>query len=129
MSSNLNRLLGLPDDSREVELTRSLLDKTKQGKIPWVRQGTALTAAIPGGLHANFVLAPTIFATPSNWQLFTVRDSRGNELVRVSGPGGFAILAGAAMSPLVAAANDLFRAVHGAVGDDLDRAIDSIKKL
>lgn len=131
MSAHANSFLGLPEDPREIELTRSLLDKTRQGKIPWVKQGNALTAAIPNGLQTNFVLSPVTFLTPSSsWDLFTVRDKNGNELVRVGNAGIItAVLARQASSPLVDAANELFIAVYGAVGDDLERAINAIKKL
>jgi hypothetical protein len=129
MSTRLNNLLGLPDDSREIELTRSLLEKTRQGKIPWIKQGNALTATIPSGFQTNFVLSPpSLLGSSSLWELFTVRDRNGNELVRVSNA-ALAPVFGGASSPLVSAANELFRAVYGAVGDDLDRAINAIKKL
>ena len=47
------------------------------------------------------------------------------------------MLAGCAMNPedslahppVVQAADELFKVVNGAAGDDLDRAIDAIKKL
>jgi len=53
-----------PDDSREVELIRSLAEKTRQGKIPWSKQANALTATVPGGLQINFVLSPISIITP-----------------------------------------------------------------
>jgi hypothetical protein len=132
MSTRLNSLLGLPDDPREVELIQSILEKTRQGKIPWVKQGNAFTATIPNGFQTNFVLSSLSFAglSPSTWELFTIRDSKGNELVRVGNTGIASILAGSgALSPLATAANELFKAVFGAVGDDLDRAINAIKRL
>jgi len=39
------------------------------------------------------------------------------------------VLAGAAKSALLDAADELFKLVNGAAGDDLDRAINTIKKL
>ena len=54
----INFFLGQSDDPRQVELTRSLVEKARQGKIPWVKQANALTATIPLGLQVNFVLAP-----------------------------------------------------------------------
>jgi hypothetical protein len=130
MSTRINSLLGIPDDPREIELTRSLLEKTRQGKIPWIKQGNALTATIPSGVQTNFVLSPvSLLGSSSNWELFTVRDRSGNELVRIGNPSFAAMLVGQAVNPLADAANELFKAVYGAVGDDLDRAINAIKKL
>jgi hypothetical protein len=130
MSTRANTLLGLPDDPREIELIRSILEKTREGKITWNKQGNALTAVVPSRLQANFVLSPSSITGSVSWDLFTVRDKDGNELIRVSNLAGFiSVLAGQGTSPLVDAANELFRAVFGAVGDDLDRAINAIKKL
>jgi hypothetical protein len=128
---NIFKFLG-SDDPREVELIQSLVEKTHQGKIPWVKQANALTATIPLGLQINFVLAPTLsFVNPhsTTWQLLTVRDASGSELVRVSNTPMVTVLAGAARSSLLQAIDELFILVNGAAGDDLDRAINTIKKL
>jgi len=128
MSARYNALVQFPDDPRQVELVKGLLEKTQQGKIGWVKQGTAVTTSLPNGIAVNFVLATALLS--DSWQLFTVRDKQGNELVRVDSPGVFAIIAGSAItSPLLAATNELFTAVHGPKIDDLDRAIESVKKL
>jgi len=120
---------GESDDPRKVELIQSLVEKTRQGKIPWVKQANALTATIPNGFQINFVLAPiSILAPYSSWQLLTVRDKNGNELVRVNNGATVSILAGG-RSALGEAADELFRLVNGAAGDDLDRAITTIKNL
>jgi hypothetical protein len=130
MSSPIGRLIGLPDDSREVELINSLVEKTRQGKIPWIKQTGALTARIPSGFEINFVLSMiTIFTKHPNWELLTVRDRSGNELVRVNNVSGFAALSGGVKGPLVEAADELFKLVDDASGDDLERAINAIKNL
>jgi hypothetical protein len=130
MSTRTNSIFfGQPDDPREVELIRSLVEKTRQGKIPWVKQANALTATIPSGLQINFVLAPAIVASYASWQLLTVRDKSASELIRVNNAPFVTILAGAARSALVEAADELFKLVNSAAGDDLDRAISTIKKL
>jgi hypothetical protein len=130
MSTRPNYFFGGSDDPREVELIVSLVEKTRQGKIPWAKQANALTATIPIGFQINFVLSPVSLFTPySNWQLLTVRDRSGSELVRVTNTPMVTILAGSARSPLLQAADELFKLVNGATGDDLDRAINTIKKL
>jgi hypothetical protein len=122
-------LLGQFDDPREVELVRSLIEKTRQGKIPWTKQANALTATIPNGLQINFVLGPlTILAAYPNWQLLTVRDKAGNELLKVTN-GSIASILNASTGVLLTVADELFKIVNGAASDDLDRAINTIKKL
>jgi hypothetical protein len=129
--SALNNVLGQQDDPRKVELIRSLIDKTRQGRIPWTKRASALTAMVPTGVEVNFVLSPiSIFTQYSGWQLFTVRDRSGSELVRVENVTSVvSILAGATRGALVEAADDLFKLVNAAAVDKLDRAIDTIKKL
>jgi hypothetical protein len=127
MSSNA--VFGLSDDPREVELIKSLVEKTRQGKIPWVKQANAVTATIPNGLQINFVQSPLAFIAifSAGWQLLTVRDRSGNELVKV--PNAPTLGNVAARGPLLEAADELFKLVNSAAGDDLDRAIKTIKDL
>lgn len=130
MSSNPNSLPEIPGDPREIELIRGLLEKTKQGKIPWSRQGNAITAKIANGLQVNVVMAPYLITDGPSWELATVRDRSGNELIKVVAPSansGIQALFG--KSGLVTAVDDLFRAALGTVGDELDRAINSLKSL
>jgi len=130
MSTRPNTLVFGSDDPREVELVHSLVEKTRQGKVPWVKQANALTATIPLGLQVNFVLSPLSFLTANpSWQLLTVRDASGNELIRINNGPMIVFLAGAARSALIQAADELFTLVSSAAGDDLDRAINTIKKL
>src|SRR5260370_33288246 len=103
MSTIDNVFFGQSDDPREVELIRSLVEKTRQGKIPWVKQANALTATIPLGLQVNFVLAPLSFLTANpSWQLLPVRDASGSELVRVSNAPMLTVLARSAQRALLA---------------------------
>jgi len=136
MSTNASIFVTWPgDDPGQVELVRSILEKTREGKIVWSKQGNAITAALPGGLQANFVMSAGPFISPaqSDWDLFTVRDRVENELVRVTRTSTlFAILAGqtpAPVSPLEDAARNLFVAASTISRPALDRAIDAIKKL
>ncbi len=116
----------LAEDPRELALILGLVAKTREGKIRWFKQGSAITAMVPGGLNLNFVLSTNFFTTSSEWQLFTVRDARNNELVRVGNTPTF-------LSPLRgnvgAAVDELFQSVLALFRDDLDSAIDSVKNL
>jgi hypothetical protein len=126
-----NAFYGQSDDPREIELILNLNLKTRQGKIPWVKQANAITANIPGGFQINFVVATTLTFLPQslNWDLLTVRDKSGNELVRVNGGNMISVITGGTRSELIAAADDLFKAANGVTGEGLDRAINAIKNL
>jgi hypothetical protein len=130
MSALSNLVFGQSDDPREVELINSLVEKTRQGKIPWTKQKGALTAKIPSGFEINFVLSSIpIFVTNPAWELLTVRDRNANELVRVNNVSGLSALTGAMRGPLVEAVDELFKLVNDAASDDLERAINTIKNL
>jgi len=122
-------IIGLPDDPRKTEFVLSLLTKTREGKVSWTRKGDAYTAAIPNGVSVNFVLGLGIFGTESAWQLFTVRDRTGNELMQVRSPAVLSFEPSVATGPLLDATNQLFVAISGISGDELGQAIESLKKL
>ena len=107
----------------------SLLAKTNEGKVSWIKKGSAFTATIPNGVVVNFVLAPGLFGTPLSWQLFTVRDRFENELIQVNAPNFISVLSTTSPSPLVEATNRLFAVISGNSSDDLQHAIDALKKL
>jgi hypothetical protein len=131
MSTRINNIYTQSDDPREVELILNLSLKTRQGKIPWVKQANAITANIPGGFQINFVVSTTLTFIPQslNWELLTVRDKSGSELVRVNGGNVISVITGGARSELIAAADELFKAANGVTGEGLDRAINTIKNL
>lgn len=127
--ASIGTLIGLPDDPREVEFVLSLLAKTREGKISWMKKGNAFTAVIPNGITVNFVLGATLFGMTPSWQLFTARDRAGNELIQVNSPGLVSIVSSTATGPLLEATNQLFNVVSGTSGDELQQAIESLKKL
>ena len=135
MSTKPDLLHTKADDPREIELTASLVEKTRQGKINWVKQRNAITATVPGGMELNFVTQQNLQGNLF-WQLFTVRDGRGNELLRANPIGAvlaFSKIGGKVpvsdISPLLTAVNELFEAVSKSADDDLEKAIHSIKNL
>ena len=125
MSTNLGYPIRIGDSS-EIQLVRTLTEKTIQGRVPWIKTANSITANLPAHLEVNFVTQPSLVGS-QGWQLFTVRE-RGNELVRVSPPSIMTIAQGIDPS-LVAAVEELFAAIHKASSADLDRAIESIKRL
>jgi len=131
---NLASLMGLfGEDLRKVALVKLLTEKTKQGKARWGKQRSAITANLPGGFEVNFVTQPTLVGGET-WQLFTVRDAHGNELVRAT-PLPLAFLSPTPAVPITEsstlnqAVDELFATVNRSASDDLDRAIATIKNL
>jgi hypothetical protein len=130
MSSVYDVMIGISDDPRKTQFVLGLLAKTREGKISWAQKGNAFTATIPDGITVNLVFGLSIFGSTRYWQLFTVRDKAGNELIQVkSSDSGIAMLTVPESNSLIAATNQLFAAVSEISGDELDRAIDSLKKL
>jgi hypothetical protein len=119
--------ISLPDDPRKIEFVRSLLTKTREGKVSWVKKGGAFSAAVPDGITINFVLGSSPLGLPTSWDLFTVRDKTGNELIQVRGLDFFSV---GRTDPLRDATSELFAVVSAGVsGDELERAIESLKRL
>lgn len=128
--------LGFGDDPRKVALVKLLIEKTRQAKIRWAKQRSAITASLPG-FEVNFVTQPSLLGSES-WQLFTVRDTRGNELLRTT-PSYLPFLLPSSPvqttpvptgEPTVEqVVDELFATVNRSAGDDLDRAISTIKNL
>ncbi len=116
----------LPDDSRELALVLGLVAKTREGKIRWAKAGSAITAVIPGALQLNFVSSTNFFTNSSDWQLFTVRDVRNNELVRIANA---TLMLSPLRAGIIAAVDELYQSVLAFFRDDLDKAIDSVKGL
>lgn len=128
MSANRS-FYGEPEDPRDIRLVKSLIEKTKEGKVPWVRSTNAVTAMLPGKLEVNFVAQSGIlWGTDAGWQLFTVRELQ-NEILRVNAPTPLGVAFQRANPALLEAVGELFAAVNRASDAVIDRAIDSIKKL
>lgn len=98
-------------------------------KVYWIKKGNAFTATIPSGVAINFVLGTGAFGIAPGWDLFTVRDKAGDELIQVKAFDFLAVISNRASSPLMEATNQLFEVVARISGDELERAIESLKKL
>jgi len=132
---NLAAWAAILEDPRKIALVNLLTEKTKEGKVPWVKKRNAVTSNLQGSLEVNFVMQASLFGARPSWQLFTVRDARGNELLRVA-PAPISIFALTNPLPvpgegpsLTQAVDHLFEAVSSFTGDDLDGAISTIKNL
>jgi hypothetical protein len=130
---NLAAFAGLGEDPRKIALVKELTEKTKRGKIRWVTKQNAVTAALPRGLEVNFVTQASLTGG-KYWQLFTLRDAEGNELVRTA-PGVLLpfltspVPVAVEPSSLDQAVDELFSTVNRSASDDLDQALSAIKSL
>ncbi len=130
MSANVSTLVGWFEDPRHIQLVQKLTEKTRQGKVPWLRSLNGITADLPDGLSVNFVLQASIFPAQSTWELFVIRDSKGNEILRVHSVGVFQVLVGNSKATrLQEAVAELFSSILTLVGDEVEKAIRIIDKI
>ncbi len=131
---NLAAFVGLGEDPRKIALVKELTEKTKQGKIRWITKQNAVTATLLRGLEVNFVTQIRL-AGGKYWQLFTLRDAQGNELIRTAPPALLPFLMSPGLpvatepSSLDQAVDVLFATVNESASDVLDQALSSIKNL
>jgi hypothetical protein len=125
-------------DPRARRLVQAITAKTRERKIVWSKTSTVLLAAAPGGMQLSFVFNPSMlsFVSGIDWELFTIRDSSGNEILKVQNekppilPLTPAQVPGASTKePVVDAVDELFRTVGERAKDDIDKAIDLIDKM
>lgn len=128
MSTHREPTCRIADERPQVELVASLTEKTEQAKIPWLKRRNTISAALPGGLLLNFIAQPNLLGN-FYWQLFTVRDARGNELVRANPIDAVLAFSKAESRPLLTAVERLFEAVQRSTAGELSKAIDSVKSL
>jgi hypothetical protein len=131
MSANIiSALVGDFDDPRQVQLVKKLNEKTRQGKVPWVRSLNAMTANLSDGLSMNFVLQANVFGRQPAWELFVIRDSKDNEILRVHSVGVFQSLVGNPNATLLqSAVDELFSSIMALIGDEIEKAIRIIDKI
>ncbi len=125
------------DVSKQTLLVRTITQKTREGKIVWTNTKTALSAVGPAGLEFNFVVArsgPRILRGSSDqWQLFTVRDGNGEELLKIENSDvGIPIptlLSGAHPDSVEKAVDELFGTLQSAKNNHIADAISKIERL
>jgi len=129
----MSTLIGLPSPGggfREVALIRKILERTKQGKVKWQRQPSAISAATANGLQFYFVLTAPFAPLGQDWVTFTVRDQNAEIATVQKNPLPIPIpTVSFPTDPVVSAANELFQAVSGAAEDNVDRAIRKLDNI
>jgi hypothetical protein len=83
MSTNLGSFFGESGPDRNVELVTKITQKTRDGKITWHKTQSGLAATISGKLKLNLVEAPSSTLSAPRWIIFSVRDDRGTDVLKV----------------------------------------------
>jgi hypothetical protein len=140
-------ILGLGEPDKRIALVNKIKAKTEAGKIQWNKTPNGSNATIPAGLAMNFVESVSSIFGPPRWVLFTVRDNRGNELVKVENNSSTppvpttlplqppptpiqTLLQGAlALDPLVDAVNQLYNVVRAEAKGEIEKAIDLLDRI
>jgi hypothetical protein len=123
-------------EAKNIELILKIIQKTVEGKVEWTRRQAKLSASLPNGLIAEFVIpasAPLTFGflrgfTPENWSSFQIKDEKDNSLVAIQNE-GVLVNALRSGSNAVAAAEALFQAIIKLDTLKLDKAINAVDKL
>lgn len=117
------------EDPRRLELVQRIIQRTKEGKIPWRRSPTDFTATVGNKLSLSFVYTYGSLVPYPTWKLFTVRDEQGSELLEIGNAfGEVNPLRATWPDSLSEAVNQLFLTVETAVKGDIDKAIEIVEK-
>ena len=114
---------------KELELILKLIQKTGEGKIVWKFSPTAFTSSVGEKLEVNLVRQSAFLGTTGlGWSLFTVRDRKGNELVKVLHR-PLAPMAMAESPDLVSTVDKLYEEVMRAQQRDIEKAIGIVDSI
>ncbi len=122
---------------KSIELVKKITEKTQSGKITWQKTPNGLFAGITG-LRLNIVEASSGY--PPRWLLFSVRDDKGTEILKVENPESAVIpipstlgatiqALGLGANPVLRAVNELYLVVRAAAKGEIEKAIDLIDKI
>ena len=127
---------GLPEDTyhlRHVELVKKLAEKTRAKKISWKASDTGLSAIVSGKIEINFVRSnyPSIakFLWKSPWALFTIRDMKGNQLLRVDNTAAFSPMEPPVQVSVRNAVHELYTAIEQSLSDEIEKAIEALDRI
>ena len=126
----------LPEDAyhlRHVELVKKLTEKTRAKKISWSSSDTGLSAIVSGKIEINFVRSnyPSIakFLWKSPWALFTIRDMKGNQLLRIENRAALPAMEPPVEVSVRDAVHELYTAIEQSLSDEIERAIEVLDRI
>jgi hypothetical protein len=124
----------MSSQTKDIELVRKIIEKTKGKKIYWNKIQTGYQATVPGvPASMHLIFSRPDDAPPDTWYLFTVRTAEG-DVLRVenntSGLNALAILtARAVATPLVSVVNELFAIVKDVGEGGVERALRQLDQI
>jgi hypothetical protein len=117
---------------KPVALIEKITEKTRQGRIVWQVTETGMSCSIDNRMEISFVRVPRALPGGSGWDLFTVREATGTEILRVerfrSRP-ALPPVPGTAEEAILAAADRLYEEIMAAKGSRVDKAIEIIDSV
>jgi len=130
-----NPFLSLFEDPKQLELVRTITEKTQQGKLLWNKSTTSYEARLPNGVGIAFALsspALPFLKTMKTWAHFIVRARDGSEILKVQHSMLAPAIPGfpeATKSPLETGVEKLFAIVDNTAKSEVDKVIDQLKNL
>lgn len=120
------------DDPKYLDLIEKITQKTLANKIRWKMTQTGVSANVSGKIELGFVRGRGgLFATKS-WELFTIRDANGKEILRVDRVPRtpVEILAGGVPArPIMKAVDTLYAAIEQLGRAEVEKVIELIDKI
>jgi hypothetical protein len=127
------------DDPKEIELVEKIAEKTRMGKIVWERTPSSLVATAPG-MQISFVRSSSALDSAlqslglgSSWDIFSIRNRQGAEIMKVDQPSlptfGLPASTSPARSKLLEAVDALYSTANSRGQGDIDKALNVIKNL
>ena len=118
---------------RHVDLVKKLAEKTRAKKISWKASDTGLSAIVSGKLEINFVrsnypgIATLLWKSP--WALFTIRDMKGNQILRVDNTVGLSPTEPPVQVSVRDAVKELYTAIEQSLAEEIDKAIAVVDRV
>ena len=121
----------LPYHPKHIALVTKITEKTRAGKILWNHTESSVTASVPGELELSFIRGQSIVSPSRGWAIFTLRDKRGNEILRVLGRAtlGGLVQATRGTSLEREAVDELYQAIHQQAEDQIQQVIEAIDRI
>ena len=122
---------GVLDDSKQLELINTAIEKTREGRLRWHSETVAYEADLPDGGQLVFLLSSPRTLGGRTWDLFLVRRRDGTEILAVQHTDSSVLggTIGTEGSPLENAVAELFGIVTGSARVEVDKVIEQIKNL
>lgn len=124
-------LSGVLDDSNQLELVNTAIEKTREGRLRWRRENGSYEADLPGGGQLVFAISGPHLFGKKTWANFIVRRNDGTEVLAVQHTESPSLegLLGGVGSELQNSVEQLFSIITGSARVEVEKIIEQIKNL